>query len=128
MNLQIKDGRIGQSVLQRIPIQATITGMPNPDICTDIDVVGSDPVDGEGIMLNVEEAASACSTTNLPARPIEVPDSAAISHSSKGHIDGATARVGPVHRNIRNHASYPNWPGGCVVEPRAPPRIPRASP
>src|SRR6267142_2626825 len=116
MNLQIKHRRIGQPVLQRIPVHAPVTGMPNSDISTYIDVVGSGPIDRQGIMLDVEEAVAACATANLPTRPVEVPDPPPVSHSAKGHIDRATGRVGPVHGDICDQTHYSNRPGRDVVE------------
>src|SRR5712691_5701815 len=126
MNLQIEHRRIGQSIFQRIPIHPAVYGMPDPDVRTDIDVVGCGPVNGKRIVLNVKETVAGRATTDLPARPVEVPDPAAVSHSPKGRIDRLAIRVGPVDGYVCDQTRDANGSGGYIIKPRERPRIARA--
>ena len=75
MDLQIKYGRVGKPVLKDLPIPSTIGGMPHTDIRSYIDVVRRPPIDGEGIVLDVEQIRRRRAASGVPVMAVEPPDS-----------------------------------------------------
>ena len=123
MDLEIVDGRVGQPVFQRRPIETAVHRLPDADVRADVQPVGHAIV-LERVVLDVEQigAAATRAAARLPRRAVEPPDVTEVARAAKAHEDGASRRVAHVHRQIGDQPRERQRAGGCVVDARERPR------
>src|SRR3982750_3575037 len=96
MYLKIENGRIGQSVRQRCPCAAAVSGAPHAYVRADVNVGGRIPIYHNRVVLYVQQighAASRRAAACLPEHSVKVPDMAIVSASAERDVDRIECRI-----------------------------------